>query len=191
MVKPLEYPSLLRPNTTETLLLAGQPVAVPKVELALREWQGPPIADTFGGKKLIDFAGRPLFAELCVYELFRLSGWNARWVETYGAPATQPKMLTAWLDIPSAQRKQQPHVPLSENEATVAGALAAIAAANNGSYAGCWDVLGWNGPTLIFAELKRYKRDRLQATQPAWLAAGLAAGLQPANFLLVEWDFLP
>ncbi len=132
-----------------------------------------------------------MFAELCVYELFRLSGWNARWVEAYGAPASRPNMFTAWLDIPSEQRKQQPHQPLPENEHWVADALAAIANNNNGKYAGCWDVLGWHGTTIVFAELKRRKRDRVQATQPAWLAAGLQAGLQPENFLFVEWDFLP
>lgn len=179
-----EYPSLLCPTTTETLLVAGQPVAVPKVQLALRQWHGQPILDTFGNKPLVDFAGRAVFAELCVYELFRLSGWEARWVETYGAPASRPNLFTDWREVP---RKQQQHQPLADTWVTEL--LTVIAAHNKGSYAGCWDVLGWRGEAIVFAELKRLKKDRLQATQLAWLAAGLKTGLQPENFLFVEWDF--
>ncbi|WP_035565617.1 hypothetical protein [Hymenobacter sp. IS2118] len=179
------YPSLLLPTCTEILIVWGQTVAVPKAQLQFRAWDGPALEDTFGNKPLIDFGGRPVFAELCVYELFRLSGWDARWVETYGAPAKSPKMFTSWLNT---HRSQQQHQPLTE--AWVAELLAAIAAHNNGRYGGCWDVLGWHNDTAIFAELKRLKKDRLQTTQPAWLEAGLKAGLQPENFLLVEWDFL-
>lgn len=180
-----DYPSLLRPTTTETLLVAGQPVAVPKVQLQFRQWQGPPILDTFGNKPLVDFAGRAVFAELCVYELFRLSGWEARWVETYGAPAARPNLFTNWGEVP---RKQQQHLPLADT--WVAELLTAIAASNKGSYAGCWDVLGWHGEYIVFAELKRLKKDRVQATQLVWLEAGLKAGLRLENFVFVEWEFL-
>ncbi|WP_426491274.1 hypothetical protein [Hymenobacter sp. 102] len=76
----MNYPSLLRPTSQENFTLSSGPLAVPKVELALRRWAGAPVASTFGGKALIDFAGWLLFAELCVYELLRLSGWEAQWV---------------------------------------------------------------------------------------------------------------
>ncbi len=164
----------------------GQSVVVPKAVLHFRQWQGQPIRDTFGGKPLVDFAGRPVFAELCVYELFPLAGWEARWVETYGAPATQPMLLVDWIDTSRAQQPQQPLPGMGVGEL-----MPRIASHNGGTYAGCWDVLGWHGDTVLFAELKRAKKDRLQATQPQWLAAGLRAGLAPENFLLVEWDFLP
>ena len=64
-----------------------------------------------------------------------------------------------------------------------------MAAVNQNRYAGCWDVVGWSGPDLLFAELKRRKQDRVRATQHRWLAAGLQVGLQAENFLLVEWAF--
>ena len=182
-----QYPSLLRPTTTETLGLGGLQVLVPKVELHLRPWQGAPIADMFGGKPLIDFAGQPVFAELAVYELLRLSGWQARWIETYGAPAASPKCYTAWL--PTSSWSQQVHQPIED--ASVQSRLQAIAVANGHTFAGCWDVVGWHGTKLLFAECKRRRQDRLRSTQPRWLAASLQAGLQPENFLLVEWDFLP
>lgn len=180
----IKYPSLLRPTATESITVAGQLVVIPKVELILRPWSGAPLTNHFGHKPLIDFGGRPMFAELCVYELFRLSGWEVRWVETYGAPAATPYLFTNWLDAPL---KQQQHQPLSDT--WVAELLTSIAAQNNGRYGGCWDVLGWRGETILFAELKRRKKDRLQATQPLWLEAGLRAGLRPENFLFVEWAF--
>jgi hypothetical protein len=180
------YPCLLRPTSTELLTILGQVLEVPKVELQLRRWQGAPLADTFGSKAVIDFGGRPLFAELCVYELLRLSGWQARWVETYGAGAMNPHHFTNWADAGLAGQKHEP-IPNPDLQAL----LQQIAHANGNSYAGCWDVVGWVGPDVLFAELKRRKKDRLRPTQPRWLAAALQVGLQPTNFLLVEWDFAP
>ena len=182
------YPSLLRPTTTETIQLGTAIVAIPKVELLMRRWQGEPIADSFGGKPLIDFAGRPVFAELAVYELFRLSGWEARWIETYGAPAKNPKCYTDWLPtVPREARATQLHQPIEHER--IAALLQRLMIANSQTFAGCWDVLGWHDTMLIFAECKRHRKDSLRATQPRWLAAGLREGLQPENFLLVEWDF--
>ena len=64
-----------------------------------------------------------------------------------------------------------------------------IARASGNNYAGCWDVVCWNGGARVFAELKRHKKDRIRPTQPRWLKAALRADLEPENFLLVEWDF--
>lgn len=177
------YPSLLRPNSTENLTSNGQVLTIPKVILHLRPWAGTPLVHTFGNKPLIDFGGKPLFAELCVYELVRLSGWQARWVETYGAGTMTPNHFTQWADAGLAGQQHEP-IP----DAQIQQMLHEIAQANGNSFAGCWDVVGWNGEGLLFAELKRHKKDRIRPTQPRWLEAGLQVGLQPANFLLVEWD---
>lgn len=179
------YPSLLRPTAVEALLVNEQLVAGPKVELRLRKWAGAAIADDFGHKPLLEVAGKPLFAELCIYELFRLSGWDARWIETYGASAQNPACFTQWL--PEVARAGQQRQPIADKE--VADLLQRLAAANHNSYADCWDTVGWHNSTILFAELKRYKKDKLQPTQLRWLQAGLQVGLQPENFLLVEWDF--
>lgn len=184
------YPSLLRPTATESIQMGTQILLIPKVELHLRKWQGAPIMDNFGGKPLVDFAGRPVFAELAVYELFRLSGWEARWIETYGAPAKKPRCYTDWSPtLPSDARARQLHQPIGTPH--IVALLQRIAAENSCTFAGCWDVLGWQGETQIFAECKRKGKDRLRTTQPRWVAAALRAGLLPENFLLVEWDFMP
>ena len=166
------YPSLLRPTTTETISVAGQPLTVLKVERQFRLWRGVGRPASFNNKPLINFAGRPLFAGLGVHEFCRLSGGDARWVETYGAPAARPNLFTNWLDVP---RKQQQYQLMAA--AWVTELLQSVAAHNGGRYGGCRDVMSWHGATIIFAELKRLKKDRLQATQPAWLGAGSMTGL--------------
>lgn len=108
---PLIFPSLLRPTTSEQVLVNGQSWAIPKVELQLRRWEGISLINTLNGKPLIDFGGRPVSAELCLYELVRLSGWQARWVEPYGAPAKAPRLLTAWADD---RLTAQHHEPIAD-----------------------------------------------------------------------------
>lgn len=185
-VMSFTYPSLLRPNATEALTSNGRVISVPKVELRFRRWEGTPLTNTFGNKPLIDFGGQPVFAELCIYELMRLSGWQARWVETYAAGAMKPNHFTQWVDAGPGLAGQQ-HEPITDP--TMLSLLHRIAQANGNTYAGCWDVVAWQGETILFAELKSSKKDRIRPTQPRWLKAGLQEGLQPANFLLVEWDF--
>lgn len=177
-------PSLLRPNATEQVMVNGQACSVPKVELQLRRWEGASLNNTFNGKPLIDFGGHPMFAEICVYELMRLSGWQARWVCTYGAPAKVPRLLAGWADVQLAAQQQHPIA-----EPSVVSLLQRLANTNGGSYAGCWDVIGWHQDQLVFAELKRRKQDSIRTTQIGWLEAALQHGLQLDNFLLVEWDF--
>ncbi|WP_143080182.1 hypothetical protein [Hymenobacter arizonensis] len=132
---------------------------------------------------MLDFGGRPVFAELCVYELARLAGWEARWVETYGAPAMRPNCFTGWVEGPLSE---QQHVPIVEP--SVLALLQQIAVANGSTYSGCWDVVAWQGDRVLFMELKRRKQDRVRASQLAWLEAGLKVGLGVEDFLLVEWE---
>jgi hypothetical protein len=178
------YPSLLRPTSQESFALPSGTLAIPKAELTLRRWTGEPVANTFGSKPLIDFAGRPLFAELCVYELLRLSGWEARWVETYGAPAMRPYYFTTWADAGLASQR---HDPITTT--VIVDRLQQQAVANQNSFAGCWDLVAWQGERVLFVELKRLRQDRVRSSQHRWLEAGLRIGLQAESFLLVEWDF--
>lgn len=60
--------------------------------------------------------------------------------------------------------------------------------AKTGRHGGCWDVLAWKGDRILFLELKRSKKDRIQHTQDGWLSASLGSGLLHENFALIEWD---
>jgi hypothetical protein len=179
----MQYPSLLRPTGVEKMMVQGRPLVIPKLALTLRSWTGPSITHTLNGKPLLDFGGRPVFAELCVYELTRLSGWDARWVETYGAPALRPHCFTSWAD---ALLGEQKHDPIAEPFVT--NLLQHMAMANGNTYAGCWDVVAWKGERVLFMELKRRKQDQIRATQLAWLETGVRLGMRVEDFLLVEWD---
>ena len=57
---------------------------------------------------------------------------------------------------------------------------------------GRWDVFAWRRDEFLFVEAKGPK-DRIQASQRAWLDAALRMDepLLLSSFVLVEWDFEP
>ena len=179
------YPSLLKPTETELFVFNDKTVEIPKVVITFKLWKGIPIANTFGGKPLIDFDGTPMFAELAIMKLFKISGWQARWIETYGASAKAPFHFSNWID---GRLTEQPIDLIQEDN--ILTMLNGVSLLNKESYSGCWDVLGWLNEKVVFAESKRTKKDKFRSTQHAWLSAGMAYGLHTNNFLVVEWDFI-
>jgi len=179
------YPSLLKPTDIELFVLNNETFEIPKCILTFKQWEGLPIANTFGGKPLIDFDGTPMFAELALMKLFKIAGWNSRWIETYGAKATVPYHFSDWID---GKLTEQP-IDLIQEEHILAK-LNEISLINKGTYSGCWDVLGWLNDKMVFAELKRTKKDRIRNTQCNWLSSCMAYGLTIDNFLIVQWDFI-
>jgi hypothetical protein len=98
------YPSLLFPQYTECITIDGQTLYVPKTVITFKKWAGLPIANTFGNKPLIDFDGLPIFPELAIMKLIKISGWQARWIETYGANAMSPYHFSNWADVKLAEQ---------------------------------------------------------------------------------------
>jgi hypothetical protein len=179
------YPSLLMPTDIELIFINGKPFELPKTIITLKQWEGLPIANTFGGKPLVDFDGVPMFAELAIMKLFKISGWQARGIETYGARATLPYHFSNWID---GKLTEQPIDMILEE--SVLNILNEISLLNRNTYSGCWDVVGWHNGKVLFAESKRTKKDQLRSTQHNWFAAGLSYGLSISNFLIVQWDFI-
>ena len=177
------YPILLQPIDTETFNIADKVVKIPKCVVTFDKWLGEPIKETFGGKPIVAVDNKPMFAELAIMTLFIKSGWNARWVETYGKGNQEPICLTEWKDD---KYKNQIHKPI-DNEA-VNETLHRISKINSNTYAGCWDVVGWQSETILFAESKRNKKDSIRESQINWLSSGLKHGLSTNNFLMVQWD---
>jgi hypothetical protein len=178
------FPTLLIPNAIEQFSIGADTIEIPKCVLDFRKWTGDPVNETFGGKALIDVDGKPMFAELAIRDLFIKSEWQARWIETYGKSKEKPLLLAKWKD-----EKYRNQIAAPIKDGFVTRCLSDVAAQNNGSYFGCWDVLGWKDARIIFAESKRTKRDSIRQTQTSWLAAGLKSRLAPDNFLIVQWDF--
>lgn len=125
-----------------------------------------------------------MFAEMAITKLFLSSGWDSRWVETYGGRQNDPFFFSDWKDD---KYKNQKNDPITNEK--VLETLRNISENNKDSFSGCWDVLGWSGDEIIFAESKRLKRDSVRSTQLNWLKAGLNSGLETSNFMIVEWDF--
>lgn len=156
---------------------------IPKVNIAIEKWCGPGLRNTFGNKQLLDFDGKPMFAELAVVRMFMNEGRNARWVCTYGRGKMNPFLLTEWEDD---EYKKQKHVQIEDS--FVVSAMESIAVNNDNSFSGCWDVVAWKNNRLLFAELKRKGKDRIRSTQISWFDAALKSGLSIDDFLFIEWD---
>ncbi len=174
-------PKKLQPTDIEPFNIDNKIIDIPKCIVTFDKWTGVPVKETFGGKPILNVSGRPMFAELAIMTQFQNDGWQTRWVETYGKK--EPICLTEWKDD---KYKNQVHVPFLDNK--IIKLLADIAKLNNDTYSGCWDVVASNGDKIIFAESKRIKKDSIRSTQVNWLSAGLKYGLQPDNFLVVQWD---
>jgi hypothetical protein len=78
----------------------------------------------------------------------------------FGAPPLAPRFLTSWND---SDLKDQTNVPVTDP--AIQSLLGSIAQENRHNYSGCWDVIAWNGPHLLFAEAKLKGRDEVRATQ--------------------------
>jgi hypothetical protein len=163
-------------------LLSGEQILIPKYSPTFKRWLGEPLKETFGGKMLLEVEGKPMFAELAIMHLFLKADWQARWVETYAKNKMAPIFLSEWKDD-----KYKNQSPYAITDKKVLECLSNIAAINNNNYGGCWDVVAWKDDSIIFAESKRQKQDRIKETQINWLTAALAYGLKPENFAMIEW----
>ena len=76
---------MLRPvGWEEFTLISGCSVLVPKANpCSFSSWSGPPIADSSCGKPVLEFKGKPLFAELAILRILETDGWNGVWVDSY------------------------------------------------------------------------------------------------------------
>lgn len=139
-----------------------------------RQWSGAPIKDTYGGKPMLDSEGTPKFAELAVIPVIKKQGFSgAAWVDSYRR-CFRDAMPPATCHLPE----------------DVKAVYDRIALLNGNPWSGCWDVIAWNSEGGVsFVECKRKGKDRMQPSQWKWRASALKAGLQPANFLLCQWEF--
>jgi len=144
-------------------------VSVPKAVVVFQQWSGPPIADTYGGKAVLDYAGEPLFAELVILRQFQSAGWQGAWMDTYGRRTRISITDDSWL--PEEQRVLLDRV-----------------AARAGTPHGCFDVFAWNDNAVVFAEAKRSGQDRIRRSQVRWLSAALDVGVPLESLLVVEWS---
>jgi len=116
--------------------------------------------------------GRALFPEIAVLALFQRAGWKGAWFD--------PVHRRTYDKMPNVSKG-------AGLDTRVASVLAKINAAAADRRAACWDLMLWDGRTVLFVDVTP------GSTLPghariAWLDAALRTGLSPGQFLVVEWQ---
>ena len=172
VLRPFSHPFVPYLVSSETITLpSGKCVLVPKCSYRFSPWRGKPIADTFGGKAVLSFRGRPVFAELAILRVLQNTGWDGVWVDTFRR---------------KFRRFLPPHKCQLPSDAQKV--YEQICAANDGKMSGCFDVFAWRGKKLLFVESKRKGRDSIRPSQIRWLEAALKSGIPLKAFLVCEWE---
>ncbi len=180
----LVSPTVLSPPVT---LASGQTLEpIPTFFVPLGHWKGPPFQHDFGKKSaaMVDVDGEHLFAELAIVRILAKSGWEGRWVSTYGAGNTA-NFWTRWQDMGWSQ----PFEPLPPDPSRL---FETLRMRNGGNAKGAWDVFAWKDGKYLFAECKRKSKDAVRGTQRDWLKAALDLqheGLTAESFAFITWDY--
>jgi hypothetical protein len=133
----LGLPDLLRPTEHRPIELpSGRSLDLAHCFLVFPAWTKPADVYTFGGKKLLDCGGAPVFAELYVLRLLQRHGWDGVWVSSY-----RQKYLR---DMP-VDPKLSNHVTLEPSREAI---LRKIAPRGGG----CFDVFAWRDDDVLFCE---------------------------------------
>ena len=168
----MHWPSELQPTDFEQIAFSDdQVVQVQKAKPLFTLWPGKSVADTYNGKPILDFQGRPGFAELVILWSFEAAGWVGAWMDSY-----RRRTLRGYWPEPVFQEIPPRHNALLQN----------IAEAGAGE-SRPWDVFCWSPEAVIFVEAKRAKHDQIRRSQVAFLKAALETGVPASAFLLVEW----
>jgi hypothetical protein len=160
---------LIAPATLK--LPSGDSVNVPRCRCIFRAWEGKPIPDTYGGKAVLVFDGKPVFAELAILGTLQRAEWDGVWVDTYRRKFRR-SLPPDSCDLPSHARELYDR----------------ICHANGGKTSGCFDVFAWHKEKYLFMESKRQSEDSIQATQKAWIGAALRSHVSLDSLLICEWD---
>jgi hypothetical protein len=169
----MNLPKELRPTANERIKLPMRWfVKIPKVNPVFKPWTGKKVRDTYGRKAILNFYGKPQFAELGILKMMVRSGWSGVWVDTY-----RNKFRTRYWPKDA--------VELPAKQANILNRIREEV----GSRAGCFDVFCWKGDRFIFIESKRCHKDTIRDTQKKWLQiAHLKCGIPFNRFLIVEWS---
>jgi ribosomal protein S18 acetylase RimI-like enzyme len=130
---------------------------------------------SWASKPLVMVDKQAMFAEFALLALFRKTGWEGVWADAH-------------------HRKYFDKMPNQSKGASlntyINQLISRIAANNNNSKVGCWDIILWANRAVAFVEMKSCSSEtEIGDSQVAWLNAGLKSGLSASQFLVVEWDY--
>lgn len=170
---PGSYPEDFSPAESIRLSSGNRSLLVPKTRIEFEPWQGAPPSSTYNGKPIVTFGEEYAFAELATLWSFFKDGWQGVWTGggTYRVHFWQKQPLPIFSTSLTKLITKLNLGPKYRN--------------------GMWDLVCWRETEILFCELKREKKDRLSQSQMDWAIDGIAGGLEPENFLVVQWHTKP
>jgi hypothetical protein len=167
----MNYPASLQPTSTETLTLpSGRSVAIPKATPTFSLWRGNHV-ETYGRKAVLDFNGRPAFAELAILWTLQNEGRQGVWIDSF-----RRAFRTGYWNSP-------PEKSLPQKPSSLCDEIWNLAKTRSGA----WDVFCWQDDRVLFCEAKKAGRDRIRPSQLLFAESALNAGVPLDSFLFVEW----
>lgn len=145
-------------------------IPIKKTYRQLPKWKGEPDIDTYNNKPILDWKGKPVFAEIYALNEFKELGYEGVWVDTF--------RRKYWIDIP--ERSEAISLPQKYEDI-----LFDIRGGN--IFAGTWDLFLWKEEEIRFVELKRQGKDKIRDTQIDFLRKALEKGYYQEAFELYEW----
>jgi hypothetical protein len=172
----------LAPKTE--ILMTGIRVAIPRYYRNFeRQWSHefyPHVRKRYGAKRVIDWGGTPLFAELGCLRLLEDEGWRGMWIDDWGK--------RYWTELPLVNPPRRS----AEFPPPALDAFRTVQRSWGQLWSGWWDLLVARGSDVLFAEVKWTDAsftDRWTNTQLPWLAAALSSEIQNARFAVIECSF--
>jgi hypothetical protein len=179
----MEPSSLFGPTTWESLVLApGRKEAVRKVTPGFPKWAGASPGSDYGGKPIVDFEGRPAFAELVILWTVNQVGWDGVWVTHAGGREKHRRGFWG----------PQEEFQLPDG---VLKFLSDVRSKRGDSSRGTWDIVCWPrdataiaATDLRFIESKWGGKDGIKLDQIDWYRVARESGVSREAFLIVEWN---
>jgi len=163
-------------------LASGQKEAVRKASPGFPVWAGEPPGSNYGGKPVVDFQGRPAFAELRILYTVDDAGWSGVWVTHAGGREKHRRGFWG--------TQEDFTVP-----AEVLHFLGEIRRERGDTSKGTWDIVCWPKATdhpqntdLRFIESKWGGKDTIKTDQIEWYRRVRNAGVSRDAFLVIEWN---
>lgn len=157
----------------ETIKISKKDVKIKKYCVCFKEWKGSrKNINDYGRKKILDFKGEPLFAELILRKQLLTKGWeDAVWVDK--------KNYRIGMDLVNDKKS----LPQGKKERL----FEIYNKKEKGKVSGCWDIFAWKGDEIKFIEIKRKSKDEIGESQIEFLKAALDSGCKETDFIIVEW----
>jgi hypothetical protein len=137
----------------------------------------PPIGldRAYSARPLVLVEKQVAFPEIAVLALFKKMGWDGAWVD-----AQHHKYFDR---MPNQSKGMSLGAHANQ-------AITRIAAYNENSRVGCWDLVLWSERAVAFAAVVGGARGaEIGEARTRWLAAAVKSGLSAGQFVVVEWNY--